>query len=172
VKEIPADEFAARLHALRGSIKAVLRSYGIPPADAEDVVQDVLLIVVRKWDRIESFEPFVIGVTLNRCRLWLARCLSKRKRLSSLEDLREELPIPPEQLAVERALRLEEVLAPLRPKERQALKLRSLGLTHEQIGAALGLAASGARKLYTRALHRIKALQRGTGSPTPTTRRK
>ena len=149
----------------------VLRSYGIPAADAEDVMQDVLLIVVRKWDSIHNFEPFVIGVTLNRCRLWLTRCLSKRRLLSSLEGLAVELPIPPEQVAVEWAVRLQQVLAPLRLKERQALRLRSRGLTHEQIAAALGLTASSARKLYARAVHKIKALQGEPDSRKSTARR-
>jgi hypothetical protein len=39
----------------------VLRSYGIPPADAEDVVQGVFLgVVAQKWHSIQLFEEEVM----------------------------------------------------------------------------------------------------------------
>lgn len=164
--EIPADEFAARLEALRGPIKAVLRTYGIPPADAEDVMQEVFLVVARRWHSIASFETFTIGVTRYTCLNWLTRNLHKRSRESSFEELDLELAISPEQTEVERAVRLQQLLAPLRPNEREALRLRSLGLSPQKIAAALGLAESSIRKICSRGVKRIKALQAETQKPT------
>jgi RNA polymerase sigma factor (sigma-70 family) len=170
VKEIPADEFAARLDALRGLIKAVLRSYCIPPADAEDVMQEVFLVVVRMWESIKNFEAFVIGVTRNQCRRWVKRHLRERSVLTPLIEDFEAAAIEPPQQSVERAVRLQEVLAPLRPKERQALRLRSFGLTREQIGAALGLATASVGNLYVRAMRRIRELEREPYSLKPAAR--
>jgi RNA polymerase sigma-70 factor (ECF subfamily) len=44
--------------------------------DAEDVAQEVFLRVfrsLRKWDAGRPLRPWVIGITVNRCRTWISR---------------------------------------------------------------------------------------------------
>ena len=161
MKEISADEFAQRLDALRGSIKSVLRRFAVPADDAEDVMQEVFVIVWQKWDAIEDLERFIVGVARNRCWLWLKRRLRLRGLLEPMEAVFSEPPIPPPQLAVEQEEWLSKVLAQLRPRERQAMILRRLGYTHEEVCEALGLASGSARKLYSRALEKIKSQHGG-----------
>jgi RNA polymerase sigma factor (sigma-70 family) len=155
VREIPADEFAQRLHGLRGPIKTVLSRFAVPPEDAEDVMQEVFVIVWQKWAGIYNLESFVVGVTRNRCWYWLKRRLRHRGLLAPLEEMGEGPAVPPPQEAVDEALRLQASLAPLRFRERKALRLRWLGYTHRQVAASLGLAESSTRKLVARALRKL-----------------
>lgn len=172
VKEIPADEFAQRLHALRGPIKTVLHRFRVPAADAEDVMQEVFLVVWRKWASIDNLESFVVGVTRHKCWNWLKRHYLRHRGLASIEEIHEELAIPPPQGAIDRAQRLEVTLASLRPRERKVLRLRWLGYTHGQIAELLGLAESSARKLFDRTLRRLNKEQRLPTSPRCAARRK
>src|SRR5579883_3393602 len=44
--------------------------------DAEDVAQEVFLRVFRslsRWDATRPLRPWVIGITVNRCRTWISR---------------------------------------------------------------------------------------------------
>src|SRR5439155_26890921 len=44
--------------------------------DAEDVCQEVFLRIFRslhRWDRLRPLRPWVMGITVNRCRPWLTQ---------------------------------------------------------------------------------------------------
>src|ERR671937_388725 len=53
--------------------------------DAEDVTQEVFLRVFRslkKWDSSRPLKPWLMGITVNRCRTWM----SQRARRPELVD--------------------------------------------------------------------------------------
>jgi RNA polymerase sigma-70 factor (ECF subfamily) len=57
--------------------------------DAEDVTQEVFLRIFRSlhcWDSTRPLKPWIIGITVNRCRTWL----SQRSRRPELVDYLQE----------------------------------------------------------------------------------
>jgi RNA polymerase sigma factor (sigma-70 family) len=57
--------------------------------DAEDVVQEVFLRVfrsLRRWDSRRPLRPWIMGITVNRCRTWIAQ----RARRPELVDYLHE----------------------------------------------------------------------------------
>src|SRR5258708_33405944 len=56
---------------LRPKLKRVLGGYGVPPHDADDLLQEVFLAALIRWDSIENKEAWMIGTLRNRCaRYW------------------------------------------------------------------------------------------------------
>src|SRR5581483_8311955 len=98
-----SDEAALVKRCLRGDAEAVRilverfqsEVYGLCVRllahrhDAEDVTQEVLLRVFRslhRWDGELPLKPWIIGITVNRCRTWLAQ----RARRPELSDYLQE----------------------------------------------------------------------------------
>jgi len=63
--------------------------------DAEDVTQEVFLRVfrsLRRWDSRRPLRPWIMGITVNRCRTWLAQ----RSRRPELVEYLHETAAPTE----------------------------------------------------------------------------
>ena len=56
-----ADSFADLLPSLRPKIERVLRRYRVSAQDAEDLIQDSLVILLQRWDEVECPEAWLIG---------------------------------------------------------------------------------------------------------------
>jgi RNA polymerase sigma-70 factor (ECF subfamily) len=57
--------------------------------DAEDVSQEVFLRVfrsLRRWDSTRPLKPWIMGITVNRCRTWLAQRQRQPELLTYLQD--------------------------------------------------------------------------------------
>lgn len=74
-----ADDLDTVLHAQRPTFGRILGRFGIPPEDAEDLLQEVVCHFLLKRPQIHSPEPWLRSVLRNRCRLYW------RKRLGSDE---------------------------------------------------------------------------------------
>lgn len=146
--------------------------YGLTPADADDLAQEVFVRVYRSR---ETYRPSA------RFRTWLLRIATnlvisearKRKlrkaaslqamRVGSddgevdIEDPRDERPW--DRLdAVERSLAIEEALEKLPDSQRTALILnRFEELSYEEVGEALGLKIPAVKSLLFRARQNLKA---------------
>jgi RNA polymerase sigma-70 factor (ECF subfamily) len=62
--------------------------------DAEDVAQEVFLRVfrsLRRWDSRRPLRPWIMGITVNRCRTWMAQ----RARRPELREYLHETPARP-----------------------------------------------------------------------------
>lgn len=62
--------------------------------DAEDVVQEVFLRIFRslkRWDATRPLRPWILGITVNRCRTWIGR----RKRVPEPVEYLQDLPSRP-----------------------------------------------------------------------------
>lgn len=106
--------------------------------DAEDVTQEVLLRVfrsLRRWDPSRPLRPWIIGITVNRCRTWMAQ-RSKRPELS--DYLQETAPAPAADDSVELVREIHAALEDLRPEYREVFVLfHEQGQPYEVIAEAL-----------------------------------
>jgi len=100
---VSADDLLLVRRCLRGDTEAMERLVATYQADvfglsvrllhhrhdAEDVVQEVFLRVfrsLRRWDSRRPLRPWIMGITVNRCRTWLAQ----RSRRPELVDYLHE----------------------------------------------------------------------------------
>ncbi len=136
--------------------------------DAEDVAQEAFVRVVRAlhtWDAERPLRPWVLGITVNRCRT----ALSRRKRLPTPTEHLDHVPARPAAgVTGELAAALAAALSGLRQEYREVFVLfHEYGQPYEAIAAAVGRPV-GTVKTW---LHRARAemyaeLSRGGHIPT------
>jgi RNA polymerase sigma factor (sigma-70 family) len=152
------DSLENVLPRVRGRLKHVLALFHVPAQDAEDVIQEALVVATRKWDQVRNKEAWLIGTLRYKCFLYWKRQNNGRLVPHDLEDL-ERLcePVPPTQEGAERRIDLGHLTRDLSAHHRLALLLRfGYGLTHEEIARRLGYCASSIRKMTGRSLARLK----------------
>jgi RNA polymerase sigma-70 factor (ECF subfamily) len=152
VTDVSADEVALVKRCLRGEAEAIrtlierfqAEVYGLCVRllchrhDAEDVAQEVFLRVFRslkRWDSTRPLKPWIMGITVNRCRTWL----SQRKRRPELADyLQDTAASPPADDSAELVHEIEAALQELRPEYRSVFVLfHEHGQPYEDIAEAL-----------------------------------
>jgi RNA polymerase sigma factor (sigma-70 family) len=106
--------------------------------DAEDVTQEVFLRIfrsLRRWDSSRPLRPWIMGITVNRCRTWL----SQRSRRPELVDyLHDTAAGPPPDDSAELTSEIQSALADLRLEYRSVFILyHERGLPYENIAQAL-----------------------------------
>jgi RNA polymerase sigma-70 factor (ECF subfamily) len=106
--------------------------------EAEDVSQEVFLRVfrsLRRWDPTRPFKPWIMGITVNRCRTFLAQRARRPELADYLQDTAAERP---EDDAPELVREIQTALQELRPEYRQVFTLyHEQGLAYELIAEAL-----------------------------------
>ncbi len=107
--------------------------------DAEDVAQEVFLRVFRslhRWDASRPLRPWIMGITVNRCRTHLAQ----RPRRPDLIDYMHDTPAREvRDDANELAHEIQNALAELRPEYRLVFVLfHEQGQAYEQIAEVVG----------------------------------
>lgn len=106
--------------------------------DAEDVAQEVFLRIFRslkRWDSSRPFKPWVMGITVNRCRTWLVQ----RARRPELADyLHETAATRPEDDSSELVREIQEAIRELRVEYRSVFVMyHERGLPYEEIADAM-----------------------------------
>jgi RNA polymerase sigma factor (sigma-70 family) len=151
-------ELEQLIEKLRPRLKRILHGYGVPPHDADDVLQEAFLAVLGKWDSIDNKEAWMIGTLRHRCaRYWRQRRSSVLEAVDSalLEALSEPQPAPQERAAM--VWDLETVFVTLSVRHRAVLWLRfGLGLSTEEVADRLGYCPASIRKLTLRSLARLR----------------
>jgi RNA polymerase sigma-70 factor (ECF subfamily) len=106
--------------------------------DAEDVTQEVFLRVfrsLRRWDKERPLKPWIVAITVNRCRTWLTQ---RARRPELVNYLQDTVPSPPPDDAAELLRELQAALLELRPEYRAVFVLfHEHGQPYEEIAAAL-----------------------------------
>ena len=107
--------------------------------DAEDVTQEVFLRIFRslkRWDSSRPLKPWIIGITVNRCRTWI----SQRLRRPELVDyLHETAAAPATDDAPELLNEIHAALRELRPEYREDFVLfHEQGEPYDVIADAVG----------------------------------
>lgn len=146
------------LRRLRPRIQQIFAVYHVPPSDAEDLLQDVLVVALRKWESIHVKDGWLVGTLRNKClRYWRRRQEDRLQTmdLPALESLCA--PLPPLQERAERMLDLATLTADLCRRHREILWLRyGLGLSSSEIAARTGYRGSSIRKLSCRSVSRLQ----------------
>jgi RNA polymerase sigma-70 factor (ECF subfamily) len=149
-------DFARALEEERRLFRRVLQYYRIPPEDAEDLVQETLLVAVTKWPEIESLGPWLYGALRLRCiSYWRRRRTADSVvvRLAARLDEDQGPPLPPGQEHRERQVVLAELARRLPLRYRRLLTMRfQLGMTPPEVAAALGYSPGSVRKMVQRGL--------------------
>jgi len=127
--------------------------------DAEDVTQEVFLRIFRslkRWDSARPLKPWIIGITVNRCRTWM----SQRARRPELADyLQETVAAPETDDAPELLSEIHAALGRLRPEYREVFVLfHEQGQPYDIIAEAVGRPVGTVKTWLHRA--RMEVLER------------
>ena len=111
--------------------------------DAEDVTQEVFLRIFRslhRWDAGRPLKPWIMGITVNRCRTWL----SQRSRRPELADyLHETAASPPADDSPELLREIRDAVDELRQEYRTVFVMfHEQGQPYEEIAAAISCCSS------------------------------
>jgi len=149
---VTADEAALVRRCLRGDTLAVTalverfqsEVYGLccrllsHRHDAEDVTQEVFLRVfrsLRRWDNTRPLKPWIMGITVNRCRTWLAQ---RARRPELVDYLQDTAPSPVADDATELLTEIQSAVAALREEYRVVFAMfHEQGHPYEVIAQAL-----------------------------------
>ncbi len=141
----------------RLSCLKVLTRFRIPPEDAEDLLQDAFLLLIKKGDEVRNPELWLPVVLGNLCRHHLRS--RRRERTvavdsSQLEQFADERTADPAQR--EREHDLELLLERMPEPCRTLLRLRyQLELDPSEIARRLGCRPTSIRKMAQRCLERL-----------------
>jgi RNA polymerase sigma-70 factor (ECF subfamily) len=106
--------------------------------DAEDVTQEVFLRIfrsLRRWDASRPLRPWIMGITVNRCRTWLAQ---RSRRPDPVDYLHDTVPGRPEDDSAELVSEIKAALVELRVEYRTVFVMyHEHGSPYEEIAVAL-----------------------------------
>lgn len=106
--------------------------------DAEDVSQEVFLRIfrsLRRWDESRPLKPWIMGITLNRCRTWLSQRIRRPELADYLQDV---APSRPEDDSAELVREIEAAVRELRVEYRSVFVMfHEQGHPYEDIAEAL-----------------------------------
>jgi RNA polymerase sigma-70 factor, ECF subfamily len=167
---IPSPTEEAVLEEILGKIepklKRILSRHRIPPQDADDLVQETLLIMVSKAGSIHHPEAWLQATLANRCIIYWRRRRNhvwEQVDTAILELLAD--PEAPVQEREELRYDLEALLTELPERCRSLLRLRyCLGCSASETAESLGYQRSSIRKLTQRCLATLTARLLGSGS--------
>ena len=142
------------LEELEPRIRSTFARFQIPPQDAEDLLQQALLVYLYKHDSVESPEKWFLGTLRNRC---LGYWRERRRRLYTaldqalLENVAASKASPQEALDLQRDMR--SLLDQLPGRCRNLLTLRyQEGCDAPETARRLGYKTSGIYKVTERCL--------------------
>ncbi len=161
-----ADDIVSLVDRLGGEFARILSFYRIPQQDAEDLLQDTLLLFLTKRAEVRTPAAWLAGALRNRClRYWRAR----RNRLLQAIDrgLLEEL-VASEEPTNERAVLahdLSNALARLPDRCQSVLRMRyGLGYAGAEMAEKLGYTEATVRQIAHRCLSALSRQMLGPDS--------
>jgi len=155
------DEVVDLFDRFRGPLLRYLSSFGLAPADGEEIVQDVFLLLYRHLQRGKSRENLRGWLFRVAHNLALKRRYRTRREFGMTEASAEELaldpnPSPEAQLAASQdQQRLRAVVRALPELDRRCLFLRAEGLRYREIAAILEISLGAVSGSLARSLARI-----------------
>jgi RNA polymerase sigma factor (sigma-70 family) len=155
------------LKAMRPKLKRVLTTAHVPVEDAEDVLQQALVVLVEKWDKIRDHESWLLGTLRRHCFMYFRN--HRRQLHSSLDATLLEClsqPVAPAQERSDLRSDLRRMVQRLPPKCRSLLELRyQLGYEPDEVAAKLGYRGSSIGKITHRCLEALAREMVGATAP-------
>jgi RNA polymerase sigma-70 factor (ECF subfamily) len=138
-------------------VRSYLARYAPDPATADDLAQEVFLVALKSFDRVDpalGIRPYLMGIARNLSRsAWRKRLPDKVLSQDVIDTI--AAPAPESEAArpgEDRLTILRECLERLAPKARGVIDRHySHNESCEEIGRALGLALGSVRSILTRA---------------------
>jgi RNA polymerase sigma factor (sigma-70 family) len=163
------ETLEALLESVRPRLKQVLRSYDIPFQDAEDLLQETILELLRKWDTVRHQDAWLVGALRFKCSNYWRSRRAERIQAFDVPALIELAPAQaPEQERREALHDLRRLVRDLDDRHRAVLYLRfGLGLSTAEVALRLGYCASSIRKLSGRSLARLRRWASVAAVPPP-----
>ncbi len=139
---------------IRPRAQGLLYRYHIPRQDADDLLQQALLVLFTKYGEVRYPEAWILGTLRNQClRYW------RRHRMRASDPLDDDLlerlgePLPPRQELGDLRRDLELAIARLPERHRAVLRLRfGFGLGAAEIASRLDYRPASIRKILNRCL--------------------
>jgi len=148
------DSLPGLLESLKPKIDRILWHHQIPPQDCEDLVQEILVSFVRRYDHVEDPEAWLVTALKNQCRLfWRKR---RRRLYRVVDEVMLEVLAEPVEPRAERdiwARDLDRVMSKIPKRCRRILRLRyGLQLTPRELASELGYCYSSVSNIVRRCL--------------------
>lgn len=171
-KERLGDCFAYEqfLHELAAHLRRIVRyrlsHAGLNPAEAEDVVQEVLIAVHSRRDQWDPGRPLLpwLNAILRYKVIDAARCLRKeaRCRVDIGDEQWASLPAPGQGEPQESGVDVEALISELPSGQQSVARAMGLkGASASEVAAQLGMNEGAVRVAFHRALKRLMAAARG-----------
>jgi RNA polymerase sigma factor (sigma-70 family) len=161
-EQLELQEFLERV---RPKLRRLLVSWRVPLEDAEDLLQDSLVALHRRWHQmhaVASREAWLLG-TLRLTILKYRRRRTQERQLKKAVSQQLAAAEAPAQERQDSARDVEALTAALPRRDRQVLWLRyGLELKPREAAAVLGCRPGSVRKLSQRALERVRRQLSGT----------
>lgn len=141
------DRLVLALDRSRARLKSILAWFRLSNEDADDLLNDLALLAIEKFEVIENLDAWLPGAARNLCRSHLR----KRRRRECLDLAQSPEPAcspPQEQLDIFTSLNDALVLMPA--GLRRCLILRAIGFSCAEIADMTGYATSTVRKSITK----------------------
>lgn len=162
------DELPQLLDRLESEFARLFAYFRIPLQDAEDLLQDALVVFITKRAQILTPDAWLIGTLRYRCLLYWRK---RRRRLLEAVDetLLLELAggVSPRQENDDLARDLSGAIGKLPDRCRSLLRLRyGLGCDDPEVAKRLGYSPTGIRKIADRCLSALTYQMLASGYPT------
>ena len=149
------DRIVDILPSLRRPLSKIFHHYRIPPADAEDLIQDSLLILVHQWDRVRHPTRYLFGTVRLRIFNHLRRRALEQGILAAGDV--DEIPAHEVLSLLELRWDARRLLCRLSPVAQRVIALRFFSnLKHREIAALVGQSEASVRQILCRSLQRLK----------------
>lgn len=154
-REGPPSDLVAFCAAQHPSVVGTLTLFVGDPQVAQELAQDVFVVVCRRWDEVRTLDrpgPWVHRVAMNLAASWFRRRSAERRATARLERRREIAP------QSEEATALRDLVASLPPDERAVIALRYFAdLDVADTAAVLGVPTGTVKTRTRRALGSLRA---------------
>jgi RNA polymerase sigma factor (sigma-70 family) len=153
------------LERIQPKLKRILFRHRIPAQDADDLLQETLLIMVSKAGSIRNPEAWILATLTNRCIIYWRR---QRSRLwdqvdTAILELLADAEAPSQERE-ELRYDLDAILSELPDRCRSLLRLRyGFGCTAAEMAERLGYCKSSIRKVTQRCLAALTQRLLGAG---------
>ncbi len=159
-----SSHVVAVMEQVRPQLARTFRSYRIPAADSEDLVQNALLALVTKWTQVREPATWLLGAVRHQCRHYVRHQLGRRIAPTDPERLEQLAGAAPSgEDRISARLDLERLARALSPRQRHLLRLTiRLDLDENDLARVLGdVKPASLRQARRRAIRRLRDMVPG-----------